>query len=615
MKRMSSRRRGERCDIALRGEVVKDSRERWGACDRRSNLALLVLLMLHGCEFIAPSGVFECEGAIEGECPPNYRCVKGLCVDPDEPPGDEEGDCPAVAAPKHGSVELPNPPFRGDRATVRCDEEKGYQLVGDEMLFCQEDGEWSAPIPRCELMTCPPGKEISPEPMHCWDCPEGTFSSAHDRAPCQPWTTCELYALEAVKPSASNDRQCLSRWVIQVDESPYELSVSAMEVGLAGTLYLGGNQYASSGFLVRHLPLDAFAWTGQSVLAEASVQDIATTPDGYVYAVGYTDAALQDQSALGGRDGFVMRFNGYLEWEWTRQFGTAVIDIANGVDVGPDGSIYVVGGTFGALPGQVATGNVDAYVMKLTATGEVSWIRQFGSEGVPPISNALAVSVDSNGDIYVAGITTGDLLRPDASLRDVFVRKYTSDGELDWQSGIATPFIDEVHAVRTAPNGTVFVAGSTFGSFDEFGSVDEEGPSETRKAFIVNFQGSNGSIRFVDFIDTRDFMDAEAHDWATDVRVTPNGKVYVFGYGAPLDGPSFEEAGFIREYALEDGRLNWTHTFGAAPGMLTVDAGAIGEDGSIFVSGTIRHGSFPGQEPSGDSADAYVVGFMASEGH
>ena len=44
-----------------------------------------------------------------------------------------------------------------------------------------------------------------------------------------------------------------------------------------------------------------------------------------------------------------------------------------------DGNVYVAGVTYGTLPGQTNSGNYDAFVRKYDADGNELWTRQFGS--------------------------------------------------------------------------------------------------------------------------------------------------------------------------------------------------------------------------------------------
>ena len=54
---------------------------------------------------------------------------------------------------------------------------------------------------------------------------------------------------------------------------------------------------------------------------------------------------------------------------WVRQFGTTGLDEAKSVAVDPNGASYVVGETFGTLPGQTPAGTLDAFIRKYDPSG------------------------------------------------------------------------------------------------------------------------------------------------------------------------------------------------------------------------------------------------------
>ena len=66
--------------------------------------------------------------------------------------------------------------------------------------------------------------------------------------------------------------------------------------------------------------------------------------------------------------------------EWIRQFGTSLHEFTHGVAVDSTG-VYVVGQSYGTLPGQTSAGSVDPYIRKYDANGNELWTRQFGTVG------------------------------------------------------------------------------------------------------------------------------------------------------------------------------------------------------------------------------------------
>src|SRR5262249_60794229 len=97
-------------------------------------------------------------------------------------------------------------------------------------------------------------------------------------------------------------------------------------------------------------------------------------------------------TGAGSGDAFVRKYDFAGNELWTRQFGTADIDLAHGVAV--DGSgVYVAGYTYGIFPRQAGAGGVDAFVRKYDAAGNELVTRQFATSAN---DTALGVAADAS---------------------------------------------------------------------------------------------------------------------------------------------------------------------------------------------------------------------------
>ena len=85
------------------------------------------------------------------------------------------------------------------------------------------------------------------------------------------------------------------------------------------------------------------------------------------YVVGSVVGALPGETAFGESDAFAAKFTRSGVQIWARQFGTADYDRAYGGALEPDG-MYVVGTTHGAFEGQVNAGDRDVFVTRLRFT-------------------------------------------------------------------------------------------------------------------------------------------------------------------------------------------------------------------------------------------------------
>ncbi|MBI2817594.1 MAG: hypothetical protein HYX72_11710 [Acidobacteria bacterium] len=282
--------------------------------------------------------------------------------------------------------------------------------------------------------------------------------------------------------------------------------------------------------------------------------------------------------------------------QFTRQFGSISNDGAGKVAVDATG-VYVVGSTWGALPGQTFTGRVgpytDAFVCKYDANGNVLWVRQFGST---VSDGATGVAVDATG-IYVVGYTAGALPGQPTSAegQGAFIRKYDPTGNHVWTRQFGAASFDFARAVAVDATG-IYVVGSVSGALA--GQTSAGG----QDAFLRKYD-ANGSVVW-----DRQFG-TSTYDGALDVATGPS-VVYVVGhtygalpgqtYAGRADGP-FPDA-FVRKYDTNGSEL-WTRQFGRSDSD-ELDAVAVDATG-VYVAGTIAFSFLPGQIHMGDW-DAFV---------
>ena len=115
---------------------------------------------------------------------------------------------------------------------------------------------------------------------------------------------------------------------------------------------------------------------------------------------------------------------------WTRLLGSTDNDYGFALTTGSDESIFIAGETHGNLDGQTNNGDYDAFISKFNPDGTKEWTRLLGSTGN---DCGLALTTGSDGSIYIAGYTYGDLDgQTNNGDYDAFVSKYSSDGTKVW---------------------------------------------------------------------------------------------------------------------------------------------------------------------------------------
>ncbi|MGH8991654.1 MAG: SBBP repeat-containing protein [Acidimicrobiia bacterium] len=333
-------------------------------------------------------------------------------------------------------------------------------------------------------------------------------------------------------------------------------------------------------------------WTRQFGSAERDfARAVAADGVGNAYVVGETWGSLPGQRSAGGYDAFVRRYDPAGTEVWTRQFGGGGGEGAWGVAIDPAGGAYVVGTTRAALPGQAPAGGFDAFVARYDAAGNQVWAAQFGTPGD---EGGHGVALDPSGNVLVVGST--DLVLPgetSAGGFDAYLRQYDSTGREGWTRQFGSPADDFGVAVAVDAGGNAVVAGS----------ADQALPGQTwaggTDAFLRSFDGA-GATRWTNQFGTT------STDAAWGVAIDRAGRTHVVG-STERELPGQRTAGgtdiFVRRYA--GGREVRTHQFGTERTDMAY-AVAVDDTGARLVGST--SGALAGRDStSTGDRDAIIV--------
>lgn len=139
---------------------------------------------------------------------------------------------------------------------------------------------------------------------------------------------------------------------------------------------------------------------------------------------------------------------------------------------GPNGNIYVAGYTTGGMQGP-PLGNGDAFLMRLDPNLANPVVRQFGTA---EMDVARDIAVDSSGRVWVFGYTHGSLAGTNGSVvgpsSDLFVRRFDANLQPLDSIQFGTPYEDQARAVLR--HDRMFIAGMSEGSLarQSLGSFD-----------------------------------------------------------------------------------------------------------------------------------------------
>jgi hypothetical protein len=311
---------------------------------------------------------------------------------------------------------------------------------------------------------------------------------------------------------------------------------------------------------------------------------MALDPAGGVVITGASTSDLTSTSVGdGNNDSFVASYDANGNQNWIQQIPTLATNQANAVSVDASGNIYIGGSVSGGVvgAGQTSQGGTDAYLAELNSSGAIVAENQFGTSGTDQVS---ATAVGSDGSLYVASVQNGDAViskyasgainsaptwtqdlgplqsggavggltvsgnqvyvsgtTSNANLTaggkatvaaassggtDAFVFNLTDNGSTataNKVSYVGTSASDQGGAVTVGSDGTLYLAGTTTGTF----AGQSRSVQNVDNAFVAALN-PNGTVRW-----TQQYGGASGQSTGASVAVDPNGASVLDALGLP----------------------------------------------------------------------------------
>jgi hypothetical protein len=365
-------------------------------------------------------------------------------------------------------------------------------------------------------------------------------------------------------------------WSRQLDLNEYQRG-RAVSADLLGNVFIAGDTAArdsdSDGFLAKYDPSGQLQWTRLiqgEVRSYDEARGVSADGLGNVYVSGQKDVNV-----------YLSKYSAAGDLAWSRAFEIPMFQTTTrGVSADALGNVFIAGQTFGPLnePNDYGAGT---FIAKYDSSGVLAWTRQLS----PYVSSeGYGVSADGLGNVYLAGVTEGDLDGENAGDLDAFVAKYDASGALAWTRQLGTAGPDYSFGVSADQRGNIFVTGFTFGSLG--------GPQNgfNGDPYLAKYDATGALIW------TRQFGSPET-DVSYGVSADGLGNAYLTGYthgyldGRP--GNPYTDA-FLAKYNAA-GTLEFTRQFGtgAYDDSRGVSADGLGNayitgrlDGGDHVNGT-----------------------------
>jgi uncharacterized delta-60 repeat protein len=328
--------------------------------------------------------------------------------------------------------------------------------------------------------------------------------------------------------------------------------------------------------------------------SEEYVHEWTTADDGSIYIIGTTFGNPDGEFNNGKSDVFIAKYNRDGRNVWTKLLGSSEYDNGYGITTGSDGSIYITGHSSGNLDGKINSGYSDAFVAKYTSDGSKAWARLLGSSSS---DNGHDITTE-DGSIYITGLTNGDLDGiSNSGYSDIFIAKYTIDGSKAWTQLLGSYRVDDVNSITTGSDGSVYIIGHTYGDLD---GTSNGGYSDI---FISKYT-KDGRKEWTNMLTSSE------HEWVSDITTGSDGSIYIVGHTeGNLDDKSNsgDRDVFIAKYG-NDGSKAWTQLLGSSGHEYAIGITTL-NDGSIYVSG-VTDGDLDGESNNGKS-DVFIAKYRS----
>ena len=341
------------------------------------------------------------------------------------------------------------------------------------------------------------------------------------------------------------------------------------------------NQGSQDVYLTKYDSAGNVVW--QNLLGSAGTANgygLALDPSGGVVVTGSSTADLTTTSvANGNNDSFVARYDASGNQTWIKQIQTLANNQANAVSVDASGNVIIGGSVSGGVvgAGQVSQGKADAFLAKFDANGKLLAENQFGTSGndsvaatataadgslyVASVQNGHAILAKyaggditaapswtqdlgdlaagggigglavTNGKVYVSGSTSngslaGSVAAPASGGIDAFVYSATDNGTSAGPGTvtyIGTAGTDSAGNVTVASDGTVYVSGTTTGTF----AGAQRTAQNVNNAFAAAI-GTNGAVKW-----TQQYGGADGVSTGKSVAIDTQGSSVLDALGLP----------------------------------------------------------------------------------
>ncbi|MCB0401130.1 MAG: T9SS type A sorting domain-containing protein [Flavobacteriales bacterium] len=375
---------------------------------------------------------------------------------------------------------------------------------------------------------------------------------------------------------------------------------------LVGILLIGHSAYAQPNF----------EWANQisSNSSDLSYQIVADN-GGNTYQIGLFSGTVDfdpgpgifNMTEAGNTDIYIRKLDSNGNLIWAKQIGGNVSQEALSITIDHSGNVVLTGnfgGTIDFDPGSgvnnlTSNGGNDAFILKLTSSGDFIWVRQMGS--TTNSESGRYIITDSDNNIYSAGQfnTTVDFdpgvgtfnLNSSAAVYETYIQKLDSNGNFLWVKQIASTYLALVYSMEFDINNDLCMVGTFSGTADFDPGIGTVNYTSTNYDIFILKLDTNGTYQWAKQIGSG------YTDNGFSISTDNNANLYITGsFGLTVDFDpgtgtfNMTSNGGLDAYLVKldvNGNFKWAKQFGG----LQSDIGqslAVSNNGKIYCTGRFK---------------------------